>query len=551
VIGRSAYVDSTSAKGCNVLLSRTRRSILGALCLVASALSLAVPRGAQAMGELVCIITPQAGVPSGLSSPRVRRASSDEASEILGILEKASQAASGIGGELEKVEVLSGIAEAQAKVGDVRAALQTAGKIPDQELRAYALERLTASVAKAGDIRGALEIAAGITDQDTKSTAYLHIVEAQLASGDVPGALQAAADIRPAVERAFAFGRIGVALSKVGDRIGAARHFQQAVQIAAGIEEESLRAHILHRLAEAQTEGGIVRGALQTALSSGGPGDKAKGLLAVGAAQARMGDGVGAKRTFRQALDAGARIRDKLGRDALFRSIAVAQAEAGDSRAASQTISRIHGKLDRACALGGVAVAQARRGDQGSSAKSFQQSVRVATTIAETSWKSQVLLDIATAQAQMGHLGDSLKTASMIPQDGWKACALQHIAGAHANAGDAGGALGIAAGITDETMKRVALLRIASVLARAGDVPRALQIAPLGDEFMKRRAIRGIAAALAMVGDTSGARRMAESQGDPLVRASTLLGVTEGLLARIGHDVPQPVGADKCWPIVR
>ena len=88
------------------------------------------------------------------------------------------------------------------------------------------------------------------------------------------------------------------------------------------------------------------------------------------------------------------------------------------------------------------------------------------------------------------------------------------------------------------------------VWARAGDIAGALRTAPLKREFMKRSAFRGIAAAQAMAGDVRGALLLANSQRASLVKSYALLGVAEGILERIGYEVPQPVGPGRCWPII-
>ena len=111
--------------------------------------------------------------------------------------------------------VLSGIAEAQAKAGDIKAAFATAKTIEDASQRSYALRNIAISQAKAGDIKAAFATAKMIESASQRSWVLSGIAVAQAKAGAIKAAFATVKTIEGASQRSDALSGIAEALSRV------------------------------------------------------------------------------------------------------------------------------------------------------------------------------------------------------------------------------------------------------------------------------------------------------------------------------------------------
>ena len=293
----------------------------------------------------------------------------------------------------DRAEALAAIAEAQAKSGDnkgaastVEQALAVAARIEDQDDRDGALDDVVSAQAETGDIQGALSTAQRINDGQYRAWALRGIARAQAETGDFRGALAAAARIEVEDDRASALANIARVQAKAGDTKGAARTIEQALAVAARIEDESVK-WALWTIAPVQAKAGDFQGAFATAQ----------------------------------------RIKDEEIRARALADIAEAQAEAGELRDALTTAQRIAGEELRVSALTGIAEAQAESGDAEGAARTIEQASAAATRIEDESVK-WALSRIARAQAAMGDFQEALTTARRIADEMLRANALTNIA---------------------------------------------------------------------------------------------------------------------------
>jgi len=160
----------------------------------------------------------------------------------------------------------------------------------------------------------------------------------------------------------------------------------------------------------------------------------------------------------------------------------------------------IEGALQRLDALRSIAEAQANAGD-------IKAAFSTAKTIEDASWRSIALLGIAVAQANAGDIKAAFATAKTIEGAFWRSGALSGIAEAQANAGDIKAAFATAKTIEDADDRSGALSGIAVAQANAGDIKAsqstitlALNLAKtIEDAYDRSYALRGIAEALSSV----------------------------------------------------
>ncbi len=136
--------------------------------------------------------------------------------------------------------------------------------------------------------------------------------------------------------------------------------------------------------------------ALATAESDDNPHTRVSLLLAIGEAQAKAGDPMGALATADRIEDPYARIR-------ALAVGAAAQARAGDPEGALETAGKIEDPYQEARALRDIAAEQARAGD-------MKGGLATAGEIERASFKAEALRDIAETQARTGDAKGALAT---------------------------------------------------------------------------------------------------------------------------------------------
>lgn len=375
---------------------------------------------------------------------------------------------------LIRVEALIATAEAQAQIGDVSGALKTAVSVGNLRGKAEALRNIALVQVKGGDLKGAIETADTIVDDRIKAQALRGIAAARAEAGDRDGALQIAAAIRDPYLKGGAFRKIAVAPAILKDRAAALDILQQALDIAWTIQSENEKADALGGITLAHVEIGDVSGAFKTV-------------------------------TLIESAFAGKPLSEVavISKSEILRAIAIAQARAGDSQRAVQTVGSIATPYMQASALAEIAVIQAERGDPIAAGGTLRKALQVAAAIGEFSAKAPALMGVAQAQAKVGDRAAAVKTFRQVRQT--------------VRVSD------------DERYKTDALMDLALVQSGAGDFSGAVETADgIRDIHARAHAWRVIAAA-------QGTHReqvlsWIDKDGAPVRKAYALLGVAEGLL---------------------
>ena len=344
------------------------------------------------------------------------------------LLDKVLQAAAAFKNvHLIRVEALIATAEAQAQIGDVPGALKTAVSVGNLHGKAEALRNIALVQAKGGDVKGARETAETITDEKIKAQAFRNIAMAQAEKGDRDGALHTAAGIRDPYLKAAAFRKIAVAPAIVKDRAGTRGILKQALDTAMTIQGENEKADAL---------GGIAMAFLAV-------GDASEALQAV---------------ALIEKVYAGKPIPDVAvnTRSEVLRAIAIAQAQSGDSQKALQTVGSIPAPYIQTSALAEIAVIQGDQGDRLAGGVTLRKAAQVAAAVQELTAKAPALMGIAQAQAKVGDRAAATRTFRQARQtvrvsedERYKTDALMDLAMVQSGAGDFSGAVETADGIRD------------------------------------------------------------------------------------------------------
>jgi len=184
---------------------------------------------------------------------------------------------------------LGEIAVDQARAGDTDRAMDIAGEIQDELGEAYALRLIVAEILKRDDFDRALEIADSIRGcAYQRASAFREIAMAQ-AKSKMPTAKNTFARAFQTAESmeiggatdVIALYEVGRAEAKAGYVEPASKAFRQARRRALKYQGEAYVAGLFQGIAQAQTTGGDVQGALAAARSQSSEILKARSLLGV------------------------------------------------------------------------------------------------------------------------------------------------------------------------------------------------------------------------------------------------------------------------------
>ena len=249
-----------------------------------------------------------------------------------------------------------GIALAQARGGDLAGARATLAKTRDDDERrsfgkAWTCARIASLRAEAGDIEGAKVLAAeagpwrGPADHD--------IVKAQVKHGDIAGAKKMAArmdDERCVIE---AYVTIAEAEAQHGQLADARRTIDKAEAAAVRAKDDD---GACRYIAPAREKMGDLAGAIATATKFGAWRD-------VASLQAKTGDVDAARKTWKKAITAAQRARERSSIDAALAGIVNDQIGVGELASAKETASSITGERTRRDACNAIVSRQALVGD--------------------------------------------------------------------------------------------------------------------------------------------------------------------------------------------
>lgn len=378
----------------------------------------------------------------------------------------------------------------------------------------------------------------------------------------------------------YLFLKIGEAQIKSGDLDAGRSTFKQALQVANAIADDLFRSAEIRLIASRQAIAGDIEGASQIenvnenplfvrnskiaqatdqvtrgdlhgaietyhGIGSIEPGNR-KGDLAllrsIASAQALAGDREAARKTFQEAIDYALTAYDRSGfpitlrTDALV-SIGVAQVRSGfleDARAsfrqARETIQLPGSNLVRPGLLQVILLAEAESGFT-------EEALREIESIKEHVSKSDLLalfLTIAEVKENSGHkksarlfLDEAINLVKEINSPYHKVKGMDEITTLQVKSGDLKGAFRTANLFSDREIKEPTLVAIAIALAEQGDLNRAVQTAALASHEYKVEFFKAMAVAEARRGNFEEALGWSLIQTSPTERLSSLLEVVK------------------------
>jgi hypothetical protein len=385
-------------------------------------------------------------------------------------------------------QILLGIAETQAKAGQLKAAEDTfalvdpkaiderfEGQVVGEAQRELALAR-----ARRKEAASALKTILSMKDKDRQVHALVDVATALREAGDKEGIRQVISELRNRRHRTHITARIAGALANSGDA-NAAKQFMEEERTIAQTNDE----WVLRDLITAQATSGDISGALAAVSTLS---DKA---LLSGPSQ----------------------------RDWAYMSIADIQRRQGDARGAVSTAQRIQEARSRNETLSNLAVHLIDVGD-------FRHALEATAAIDHPYWKPTR----ATCLALTGNMKEATETARAITREDDRSRAFQGIVEARLKSEDLAGALHVAPSVTSDPYSGFAWKAIAIAQAQEGQLSAAQQSVEKQNERGKPEVLRLVAKALIQATDASEVLKWAKSYKDSYEQAFALLGAAEGLL---------------------
>jgi tetratricopeptide (TPR) repeat protein len=294
-----------------------------------------------------------------------------------------------------------------AQVGDLHGALSSADAIEDVHLKDAALKEIAVVQARSGRFASASQIADRATSRSTKTYITLAVAVEQAWAGQIEAAYKTAKAIEHEPHYIAFLARVAEAHAASGDRATA---IEAALQAASRIETDEEHGEWDHdsfavpQIARAQARLGDIPGAKKTAGLVRNPVNKDRSLDDIAASQAYMGDFKGALETV-SALDDQHHIGSK---DSVRTAIGRAQLRTGDIHGALQTVDSVQDDMWKTDLLEAIAVAQAKSGEWTSATATFDQ----APTHDKFPIRSDRLSEMASALAARGEVRTAYQWAS-------------------------------------------------------------------------------------------------------------------------------------------
>jgi tetratricopeptide (TPR) repeat protein len=455
------------------------------------------------------------------------------------------QAIAATAGEPAKDSLLRTIAATLARGGHADEALRLAGADHKEEFKESIIRVTAIALARSGDFTGALRTARLLQAPESRQVTAI-IAALQAWSGDSPGARRTIeAELKHEPESAFALRMIAQAQEEAGDFAGAAQTYESIPSL-----KEKARGR--RPAARARLKAGDIPGALRAAEESRRltidylaqkpphkgqassmpfdikPDSFRDGILGeIALEQARMGDGLGARKTAES-------ITGHYPRALTVAKAAAILARAGDRAAAKALIKWTFNLVDvvglRGFELTEIATAETLAGETEAARKTF---IRALGTVGPAVMNQSIVPD---AQARAGDLEGAMQTLEAIGDLKARQRALRYMARTLAKAGNVRKAVEIAESILSTDDRALSLQEVSEAQAEAGDravalttVRRAMAIdGPLDGETM-----RAVACASSELGDARGALEWVKARSTPATKSRALLGVAEGMLPKV------------------
>lgn len=371
--------------------------------------------------------------------------------------------------ESDRAHTLSGIAMAQAQIGELAAAARTAATIQDNGIRAFTLSNLAVAHARRRDFQGALAIAAGIVAHpEIRLRTYRLIAHFQFRAGDKPGAARTLREAFVLAKRELAdpgsrstiaqFVSIAWGQSQVHDVAGAAVTREHLKQILAQMPDSRDKEYAFGSIARAFAAAGESLAAREmiARMKPGYARDDALALVAITEAQASN------MPAAQESMD---EIETPEGAAFAREQVSSIQSLRGETPGALETASAIPDPAMRAEALMTVADEHARREQPGPASIAMTRALEAAALAGSKQMKPEFYRKMAAVQAHSGDLFGALETSRAIQDEPRRADALSLVTTMQAKAGDWRLALSWAEEETSPLVRAHALFGVAVGLA--------------------------------------------------------------------------------------
>jgi hypothetical protein len=373
-------------------------------------------------------------------------------------LDRALTAANAISQPYRRAQALASIARTQTLIAEraadktIHQALAAAREVPEPAFRDWALYEIVLAQIAADDFIGARETANRIETRRQRSAALAALADVQLRAGNLK-AVQATVD---------------------------------------GIREPGTKGEVLRQIVVVQASRGELSAARATLADIDDPFYYALAAGDVAIAEVRSG-------RIDRAHAMAARTR-RADRAKVYARVAIARADAGDLRGATETMQKVDDEFDRAIVQGRIAAAQAIAGNSTAARELFAATIAgLGTPPDQTERSVMALAQVARLQTVSGDaeaakepLRLAMQNALRLPAGEDREETLDYIARGQARAGDTGGALQTALKMTDRVARALLVRDVVTLHADASDAAAAAKAAAFEDPLTEAAAQFGV-----------------------------------------------------------
>ncbi|MEM9478460.1 MAG: hypothetical protein AAGA58_02235 [Verrucomicrobiota bacterium] len=382
-------------------------------------------------------------------------------------IESAKATALEITDEQKRSETLIWVAMQQAVLKDFEGAMNTARAVTGP-LSSLALERVAIGMARAQETGEAKRAVQLIPRPDEKADALAEVAGMSARVGNVADASQ----MGWMIPSAFATEK-SRAWARISDAHARNRNYNEAVITANLIDVQEVRESTLQNIAIERSRAGDFIGAQSTIDHLLNESVRNQSLKRLAQAQAVFFDAYGARKTVAQ-------IRDPLEKEHALATVAKTQVRVGDFAGAEQTSELIILADQRSSTLADIARYQARAGELNGANTNLIEAYSLSLTLPQSRRRSEILVEIASAQAEAKQINYAFETALTIDDPRMQVRAIDAVAKSQAISGDVAGAVITAMNIESPASRESTLLGIASTAGEEIDVSYAQAIV---DEF--------------------------------------------------------------------
>jgi tetratricopeptide (TPR) repeat protein len=387
----------------------------------------------------------------------------------------------------------AGIADAQARHGDIPGAVRTALSIVGEN--PYPLMKIIGSRALKGNAGEEVDRIVSSLDEGAQGYAQWGIVQARIQQGRLTDAQVTASAIKPGHAKASALLELATHHIQLKSKPLALVLLHEAATSACSTINEWTRADILWHIAAGMAESGDAPAAIETAKSIEKDGHRISALNDIVRAQAKQGDIAGAFNTALQlkaAFDAG--IPGPSTYEVAISDILVQLVKSGKAQEARETVARLQDmQSEHPLLYSAISTAQADMGN----IKAGKATLALVETERQRTARKQELLDLAEKFREGQNPDDVSRWRKLQSLDVAVRQAQEAIAKAHARKGDLAGAIAAANELNLQSDRLELIKEISALQTQTARTESALRWARgLPSPSDKSYALLGIATAL-------------------------------------------------------